>query len=114
MSSSYLEPDARTDTKALLLDYLDFYRDTIADEVSGLSGEELRATRLPSRWSPLELVKHLVFMERRWLVWGFDGEDIPDPWGDHHDERWHVGDDESLPELLTPAARGRQAYAQHC
>ena len=106
MSPSYLEPDARTDTKALLLDYLDFYRDTIADEVSGLSGEDLRATRLPSRWSPLELVKHLVFMERRWLVWGFAGEDIPDPWGDHHGERWHVGDDESLSELLTQLREG--------
>ena len=106
MPAEFISPGPETDPKALLLAYLDFYRETIADKVSGLSGEELRTSRLPSGWSPLELVKHLAFMERRWLVWGFAGEDVPDPWGDHHDDRWHVGDQESLPDLLVQLRDG--------
>jgi uncharacterized damage-inducible protein DinB len=106
VTREFPEPSASTDAKSLVLDYLDYYRETITEKVNGLSGEDLRATRLPSGWSPLELVKHLVFMERRWLVWGFAGEDVPDPWGDHHDERWHVGEDESLPDLLAQLHEG--------
>ncbi len=68
MTREFPEPSASTDAKALVLDYLHYYRETITEKVNGLSGEALRATRLPSGWSPLELVKHIVFMERRWLV----------------------------------------------
>ena len=100
MRPEFISPGPETDPKALLLAYLDFYRETISDKVSGLAGEDLRTSRLPSGWSPLELVKQLTFMERRWLVWGFAGEDVPAPWGDHRDDRWHVGDQESLLELL--------------
>jgi hypothetical protein len=40
------------------------------------------ASRLPSGWTPLELLKHLAYMERRWLCWGFRAEQLPDPHGD--------------------------------
>src|SRR3954468_15836015 len=63
------EPGPRTDVKALFLDYLDFYRATVARKVEGLDEEALRGSAVPSGWSPAELVKHLVFMERRWLRW---------------------------------------------
>src|SRR5512138_1790376 len=84
------EPGPSDDVRALFLTYLDFYRETVANKVSGLSESDLRSTRLPSGWSPLELVKHLVFMERRWLVWGFLGEAVSDPWGDESAGVWHV------------------------
>ena len=41
-----------------------------------------RRPLVPSGWTPLELVRHLAFMERRWFVWGFLGEQAADPWGD--------------------------------
>src|SRR5918996_6267936 len=59
-----------SDPKELLLGFLDYYRSAIGRKVEGLSDSELRTSRLPSGWTPLELLKHLVFMEQRWLRWG--------------------------------------------
>lgn len=70
------------DTIELHLQYLDRYREIVEKKLTGLSDAELRGSRLPSGWSPLELLKHLVFMERRWLRWGFTGEQVEHPWGE--------------------------------
>lgn len=94
------EPGSSDDVKGLFLDYLDYYRETVAAKLSGLPEGRLRESDLPSGWSPIELVKHLCFMERRWLVWGFLGEAADDPWGDDRDGRWHVAPDESPEDLL--------------
>jgi uncharacterized damage-inducible protein DinB len=91
------------DTKELLLGYLDYYRSVVEAKLNGLSEADLRKTRLPSGWTPLELLKHLVFMERRWLRWGFAGEPVDRPWGDSGDDpqgRWQVDPDEGLADLL--------------
>ncbi|HWM36454.1 MAG TPA: DinB family protein [Streptomyces sp.] len=81
------------DPHVLLRGYLDYYRETLLRKIDGLSERELRGSRLPSGWSPLELVRHLTYVERRWLCWGFEAEKIPDPWGDRGgDERWRVPD----------------------
>ena len=55
---------------------------------------------MPSRWTPLELIKHLTFVELRWLEWGFAGRDVDEPWGDSRDGRWHVCDDETFESLV--------------
>jgi len=89
------------DPKELLLDHLDRYRAVVARKVAGLPPEELRRSRLPSGWAPLELLKHLVYMEERWLRWGFAAEPVPDPWGDRGpDGRWRVRPEETLDALL--------------
>src|SRR3984957_11567066 len=80
--------------------FLEFFRDRLTEKVRGLPDAELRRSRLPSGWTPLELVKHLTYVERRWLEWGFEGRPVPDPWGDQRDERWYVGPDETLDGLL--------------
>jgi hypothetical protein len=91
----------------LLLGYLDLFRSTVADKVGGLTERDLRRSILPSAWTPLELVKHLVFMERRWLVWGFLGEPLDDPWGDNEEPgRWQAGPDESVGSLLDALRTG--------
>jgi hypothetical protein len=54
------------DPKELLLGYLDYYRAALLAKLEGLSEEDVRAPRLPSGWSPLELFNHLIHMERRW------------------------------------------------
>ena len=85
--------------------YLDHYRAVVVHKLDGLTEAQLRESRLPSGWTPLELLTHLVHMERRWFVWGFLGEDVADPWGDWTVEdpwknlavdpsvRWQVADD---------------------
>lgn len=106
MSRALPEPGPSADVRALFLTYLDFYRETIARKVAGLAEEDLRTSGVPSGWAPLDLVKHLVFMERRWLVWGFLGQAVTDPWGDGPEDRWLVGPDESLPGLLEALSEG--------
>jgi uncharacterized damage-inducible protein DinB len=87
------EPSGGTcDSGELFSRYLAFYRDTVLRKVASLPGADLRVSRLPSGWTPLELLVHLSHMERRWFVWGFLGEDIEEPWGDDRDGRWHAPD----------------------
>ncbi|MBX6357547.1 MAG: DinB family protein [Micromonosporaceae bacterium] len=101
MTAAAHKPDKRlADPKELLLAYLDYFRSVIANKLAGLSEQELRTSRLPSGWTPLELLKHLVYMERRWLRWGFRAEQVPEPWGDQQDGRWRVGPDETLADLV--------------
>ena len=68
--------DSRTD---VFLGYLDYFRNRVAAKVDSLSAPEQRRTRVPSGWTPLELVKHLTFVEMRWLEWGFEGRPVDDP-----------------------------------
>jgi len=63
--------------------------------------DELRGSRLPSGWTPLKLVKHLIWVELRWLEWGFEGRVVHDSWGDTRDGRWHVDAEETPEALLT-------------
>jgi uncharacterized damage-inducible protein DinB len=88
------------DRAEVLVRYLDYFRESLTAKVAELPEEELRRSRLPSGWTPLELVKHLRFVELRWISWGFQGRDVGDPWGDQRDDRWHVTADETRDGLL--------------
>jgi hypothetical protein len=46
---------------------------------SALAEDELRHSRLPSGWTPLELLKHLRYVELRWIESGFEGRDVGEP-----------------------------------
>jgi uncharacterized damage-inducible protein DinB len=99
------------------LRYLDYFRAVLVAKLEGLPETELRSSRLPSGWSPLELLKHVTHVEARWLEWGFEGRDIGEPWGDQRDGRWHVSPDDSLPDLVgaleDQAARSRTIVQAH-
>lgn len=68
-------------------EYLDWVRADIVAAVLALSPADRRTTRVPSGWTPVELLSHVLHMEQRWLVWGFLGEPVEAPWGD-----WDVPD----------------------
>ncbi len=87
--------------------YLVYFRARLVEKIAELPESERRSSRLPSEWTPLELLKHLTFVELRWLEWGFAGKDFDEPWGEGRDGRWHVGEDETFEGLV--AALNAQA-----
>jgi uncharacterized damage-inducible protein DinB len=118
MSVPFPEPMTAVPTRAeVFLGYLDYFRDRLVSKLEALPSGELRRSRLPSGWTPIELLKHMTYMERRWLEWGFEGRDLPDPWGDRLDDRWHVATDETLQELIqalhNQAARTQVVVTSH-
>ena len=97
MPLPFPEPTAPgDDQREVLLGYLAYFRSVVLDKMAGLDERELRRSRLPSGWSPLELLQHLTHVERRWLEWGFEGRTVDDPWADQRDGRWHVDPDATL------------------
>jgi hypothetical protein len=108
MSVPFPEPTVPAASRAeVFLRYLDYFRSRVAARLRSLPEAELRGSRLPSGWTPIELLKHLAYVELRWLEWGFEGRDVKDPWGDQRDDRWYVPPDETLEDLL--ADLGAQA-----
>jgi Protein of unknown function (DUF664) len=108
------KPDRQlADPKELLLGFLDYYRSVIARKIEGLPDAELRTSRLPSGWAPLELLKHLIYMEQRWLRWGFRAEQLPDPHGDENRAgRWYAGPGDTAAALIAVLhATGEQTRA---
>ncbi|GAB3816499.1 DinB family protein [Micromonospora zhanjiangensis] len=104
-----------TDLGELLVGYLDWYREALTRKLAGLSEERLRSPVEPLGWSPLGLVKHLGWVERRWLSWGFAAEDVAvAPPGDD-DAEWRVSDGESTADVLADyraaTARAREIIA---
>jgi len=91
--------------REVLLGYLDYFRDRMVAKLTDLPDDDLRSSRLASGWTPLELLKHLAFVEMRWLEWGFEGRRVADPWGDRRGERWHVEPDETLERLVSELER---------
>jgi hypothetical protein len=104
MPLPFPEPTLPAGRAQVLLGYLDYFREQVIGRVGSLPDHEQRASRVPSGWTPLELVRHLTFVEFRWLEWGFDGHDVDDPWGDGKDDRWHAPPDLSAADLLTALA----------
>ncbi|HEY0453745.1 DUF664 domain-containing protein [Actinophytocola sp.] len=85
------EPNTPASSRAeVFLTYLDYFRDRAIEKVASLPVAELSASRVPSGWTPLELLNHLRHVERRWIEWRFEGRPLPDPWADEHEDRWHV------------------------
>jgi uncharacterized damage-inducible protein DinB len=118
VSVPFPEPTAPRATRAdTLLGYLDYFRDQLVTKVGALPATDQRASRVPSGWTPLELLRHLTNVERRWFVWGFAGEPVADPWADQRDGRWFVPDgvgfDELAAALGTQAARTRDVVTAH-
>lgn len=106
--------------------YLDYLRGELRDAVRSVA--DPRVALLPSGWSPIELLSHVLHMEQRWFVWGFLGEHVEEPWGDWTTEepwepdsdpaaRWHVPDDVTVDDLARRldeiGARTRSILATH-
>jgi uncharacterized damage-inducible protein DinB len=122
MSLPFPAPTTPAGSRAeVFLGYLDYFRDRLTGKLSSLPAAELSRSRLPSGWTPLELLRHLTFVERRWLEWGFEGQPVAQPWGDSRgddpDGRWYVPDGQGLDELAAAlreqAGRSRAVVESH-
>lgn len=80
--TQFPEPGPRYDVAPSLLEYLDYFRGAVSGKVLQLSAADRSSSAVPTGWTPEALLTHLLFMERRWIVWGFCGKDVPEPWGD--------------------------------
>ena len=102
MATPFPEPTSPVTSRTeVLLGYLDHFRSVLVDKLRALPEQALRTSALPSGWTPLELVNHLTYVERRWLVWGFEGTQVGEPWGDSRDDRWYVDPTLTLADLVT-------------
>jgi uncharacterized damage-inducible protein DinB len=118
MTAPFPEPTMPIALRAeVFLTYLDYFRSRLVSKLASMPATELRSSRLPSGWTPLELIKHLRQVELRWLEWGFAGEDVGDPWADERDGHWYVAPAETLAELTgglhAQAARTREIAVSH-
>jgi uncharacterized damage-inducible protein DinB len=118
MSLPFPEPTTPIESRAeVLLGYLDYFRSVLVTKLRALPEESLRTSRLPTGWAPIELLKHLNQVELRWLEWGFEGQDVAEPWADQRDGRWYVAPDETLDDLAAAqqiqAARSRAVVEAH-
>jgi uncharacterized damage-inducible protein DinB len=118
MTTPFPSPTIPAATRtAVFAGYLDFFRERTLSKVASLPEDEQRGSRLPSGWTPLELLRHLRYVELRWLVWGFEGEDVGDPWADSRDDRWYVEPgvtlDQLAGELTAQAARSTEIIEAH-
>lgn len=93
----------------VFLRYLDYFRAQAIEKVTALPEVEARTSRLPSGWTPLELLVHLTAMERRWIEWRFEGRPLPDPWVDQPEGHWQVPADTTVDEAAA-AMTERGAY----
>ncbi|MFB4283012.1 DUF664 domain-containing protein [Nonomuraea sp. MTCD27] len=102
-----------SDPRELLSGYLDHYRAEVLRALDGFP--EPGVSRVPSGWTPLAMLKHLAYMERRWFVWDFAGEPIEDAQGDRDAEGGLVAS-ESYEEIrklyLAQCERSRQVVAR--
>lgn len=74
------DPDTVGAEWALLTQFLDFHRATLAWKAGGLARKQL-ATRLPSSELTLGgLVKHLALVEDDWFQRVLLGRELPEPW----------------------------------
>lgn len=92
--------------------YLAWLREDIVTTVLALDVADQRRTLLPSGWTPLELLSHVLHMEQRWFLWGFLGEDVVEPWGDWNaPEPWTSDDGEVRPDARWQVAEHVTAEA---
>ena len=97
-------PDTKeADPRELLLGYLDWYRETLLRKIAGLTETRLRTPVAPLGWSPLGMVQHLGWVERRWIRWGFAAENVVP---------WHPDGDEAEFRVDGPPAEVLAAYQE--
>jgi hypothetical protein len=113
MSETERQQPGDGDTRAVLLGWLGFHRDAIADKCRGLSDEQLvTASISPSKLTVLGLVRHLTEMERVYAAYALGGGELEFVYGPYEDGGPEGDFDDLTPAHVAPslaALRAEQA-----
>ena len=94
--------------------FLDFHREVLARKVSGVSEQEARHRRVPSKTTLAGLVKHMTGVERGWfqrvLAGRSKAEIGPNVGGG--DDSWELADDETVASLVAEYRRACEESRQ--
>ncbi len=104
--------------RAVLEAFLDFHRAVLVRKVSGISEQDARYHRVPSRTTLAGLVKHMTGVERGWfqrVLAGRSAEEIGPNVGGGPDS-WELADNETVESLVEEyqrtCAESRQTAAR--
>ncbi|MFI7424347.1 DinB family protein [Nonomuraea sp. NPDC049684] len=103
MTDTRVPPPFAGDERAMLDNWLEWHRGTLAVKCAGLTDEQLRLRSAePSAMSLLGLVRHLAHVERVWFRRVLNGEDIPRLWNKDvdNDADFNDVDDASVEEAF--------------
>jgi len=103
------QPDSTGSERSVLEAFLDFHRQVLVSKVDGVSENEARHRRVPSRTTLAGLIKHMIGVERGWfqeVLGGRNPEDISPNVGGG-DESWDVAENETVSSLI-------KEYEQTC
>ena len=87
---------AVADEKTGLALFLEEQRRAILSKIDGLSDEQSRIRSTASAFCLLTLVKHVAYVERRWLFLEIARRDIPGLWPPPDDRELHIEPDDTL------------------
>ena len=97
------QPPASAGSERPVLEaFLDFHRQVLVSKVDGISEDEARQKRVPSKTTLAGLIKHMIGVERGWfqevLAGRSPGEIGPNVGGG--DESWELADSETVTSLV--------------
>jgi hypothetical protein len=102
-------PDSTGSERQVLEAFLDFHRQVLVSKVDGISENDARHRRVPSKTTLAGLIKHMIGVERGWfqeVLAGREPEDIgPNAGGG--DESWDLAENETVSSLI-------KEYEQTC
>ena len=103
------QPASTGSERQVLEAFLDFHRQVLVSKVDGISEDEARHRRVPSKTTLAGLIKHMIGVERGWfqeVLAGRKPEDIgPNVGGG--DESWDLAENETVSSLI-------KEYEQTC
>jgi hypothetical protein len=97
------QPDSTGSERQVLEAFLDFHRQVLASKVDGISDNEARHRRVPSKTTLAGLIKHMIGVERGWfqgVLAGRNPEDIGLNVGGGGDESWDLAENETVSSLV--------------
>jgi len=106
---SAYQPDSTVSERQVLEAFLDLHRQVLVSKVDGISENEARCRRVPSKTTLAGLIKHMIGVEQGWfeVVLGGrnPGEIGPNVGGG--DESWDLAENETVSSLI-------KEYEQTC
>lgn len=103
------QPDSTGSERQVLEAFLDFHRQVLVSKVDGISENEARHRRVPSKTTLAGLIKHMIGVERGWFQEVLAGRKPADigPHAGGGEESWDLAENETVSSLV-------EEYEQAC